>query len=716
MELRFSGERRCYFVVIAAFGDCSQLSSEFQEITGVTDPMTHPLQLRPYQQECLDKAIEENTIVHLPTGQGKTLIAARLIEHFLELHPEKKIAFLVPTRALVEQQSKYLHKHCLANEATVRIELLIGDRQAHWRQDEWNQSLDDSQIYCGTAAIFQSLLVETKYIDVSRFSLVIFDECHNATGNSPMASVMRDAVAPFYLQQERYRSSPRVLGLTASFDNGNSKNLPRKRAELERLLQSRIFCPDVEQRIQEERYISISDWKEEEDVKIHKETIENHVKTALKKTAKIKDIEKVVSRCSHVFEELGLKALFYYIRQVILSQIHSKISFLESRDHDQKCLDLAKRMRLTMPNLEKDVTVLHDRLEQDLSLKSADIESKKLQRLIVLLEGLHRDKAHSFRGIIFVEQVALVSTLAHLLNEHFEVLEGNFKSKTISFGAVAGAGSQTEEDRQRQLDMFGRTGEHQVLVSSAALEEGIDVAECGFVVRYTAIHTPKAHIQGSGRARREDALIYYFENNPDHELDKESSMTTVARNSALCLTPKDLKRAASSISNKSTPQHPFPSDGGEGQVTVYNCKQIFNRYCSVSLGTCFQPKYDLYEYVNDDLGLRPKSLAKVRYPAPDGWKSMTISDFKEFWGEDMEYVFGCAERTKKKTAAEKEEMCFIYMIVVELRKTKLLDRRNAADPLRVFETRRNCPLKEDYANESISIKNNIFQSSTGSSL
>ena len=62
--------------------------------------------LRDYQKKCYERAKKENTIVHLPTGKGKTLIAVRLIDHFLRLSPQKNALFLVPTRILVEQQAK----------------------------------------------------------------------------------------------------------------------------------------------------------------------------------------------------------------------------------------------------------------------------------------------------------------------------------------------------------------------------------------------------------------------------------------------------------------------------------------------------------------------------------------------------------------------------------------------------------------------------------
>ena len=58
---------------------------------------------RPYQLELLDAAIDENTIVALGTGAGKTFIAVMLIREFLHqlygsiAQGAKRTVFLVPT-------------------------------------------------------------------------------------------------------------------------------------------------------------------------------------------------------------------------------------------------------------------------------------------------------------------------------------------------------------------------------------------------------------------------------------------------------------------------------------------------------------------------------------------------------------------------------------------------------------------------------------------
>ena len=109
------------------------------------------LSLRPHQETCLRHAKERNTIVSLPTGEGKTLIATRLIEHYLKQYPNKRVIFLVPTRPLVEQQSRYCVDHCLVNGNAPIVQKVFGDEQAGWHQKEWNDAMEQYSDFLGNS-------------------------------------------------------------------------------------------------------------------------------------------------------------------------------------------------------------------------------------------------------------------------------------------------------------------------------------------------------------------------------------------------------------------------------------------------------------------------------------------------------------------------------------------------------------------------------------
>ena len=53
-------------------------------------------------------AKEENVIVNLGTGLGKTLIAVRTFDHFARLDRSKLTLFVVPKVAIVEQQAEVM--------------------------------------------------------------------------------------------------------------------------------------------------------------------------------------------------------------------------------------------------------------------------------------------------------------------------------------------------------------------------------------------------------------------------------------------------------------------------------------------------------------------------------------------------------------------------------------------------------------------------------
>jgi len=69
--------------------------------------------LRDYQQECLDAIIKHlivasNALAVLPTGSGKGILNAKLVEHFVNKTPGMRIVCLVSSLELVEQNVKHI--------------------------------------------------------------------------------------------------------------------------------------------------------------------------------------------------------------------------------------------------------------------------------------------------------------------------------------------------------------------------------------------------------------------------------------------------------------------------------------------------------------------------------------------------------------------------------------------------------------------------------
>ena len=66
--------------------------------------------VRDYQAAIVQTALFHNTLVALPTGLGKTLIAAVVMLNFYRWFPKGKVVFTAPTRPLVEQQAAACHQ------------------------------------------------------------------------------------------------------------------------------------------------------------------------------------------------------------------------------------------------------------------------------------------------------------------------------------------------------------------------------------------------------------------------------------------------------------------------------------------------------------------------------------------------------------------------------------------------------------------------------
>lgn len=66
--------------------------------------------IREYQLKISEAALFQNTLVCLPTGLGKTFIAAVVMYNFYRWYPSGKIVFMAPTKPLVAQQIEACYK------------------------------------------------------------------------------------------------------------------------------------------------------------------------------------------------------------------------------------------------------------------------------------------------------------------------------------------------------------------------------------------------------------------------------------------------------------------------------------------------------------------------------------------------------------------------------------------------------------------------------
>ncbi len=153
---------------------------------------------RAYQTAIARAAVDQNTLVVLPTGLGKTTIALRVIAEFLLREPTRSALFLAPTRPLVVQHAREVERALFAPKPLV----LTGEVSPERRQE----LLRPPQVVVATPQVVANDLA-TGGFPLATFSVVVVDEAHRAVGEYPYVGIAR---------ANRQGPNARVLAMTAS--------------------------------------------------------------------------------------------------------------------------------------------------------------------------------------------------------------------------------------------------------------------------------------------------------------------------------------------------------------------------------------------------------------------------------------------------------------------------------------------------------------------
>ena len=121
--------------------------------------------LRAYQLRMVTVAEKVNTVVVLPTGAGKTLVAAELIKR-----RGGKSLFLVPTCMLVEQQAGQLRSW---------TGMIVGEYMSG------NTFPSQCDILVSTPKSFETAMLRSIAPGWSAFRTVVFDEVHHVLKDHP---------------------------------------------------------------------------------------------------------------------------------------------------------------------------------------------------------------------------------------------------------------------------------------------------------------------------------------------------------------------------------------------------------------------------------------------------------------------------------------------------------------------------------------------------
>ncbi|MEF8873972.1 MAG: DEAD/DEAH box helicase [Candidatus Thermoplasmatota archaeon] len=450
---------------------------------------------REYQVNIAEVAERLSTLVVLPTGLGKTIIALMVMAEKLEQHPEKKILFLAPTKPLVSQHSKDISKLIKGAEP----EVFTGEVRPEKREELWKEN----RIIVSTPQVIRNDLM-AKRIDLKDTSLTIFDEAHRTGGD----------YAYVFIGEAQRELDNLTLGLTASPGSEIEEILSVcETLGLEHVEIRTKYDPDV---VKYTNYLE-KDWI---DVKLPEE--QKKIVKKLKKIKKkeIKEIQKfgfledkkpdrisrkdLIKTRDEIQNELhsSNKSSLYRAASLIASSIKIDHAidqaetqgpdglrdFLEKikSEADSRGGSKASKRLMERPEM-KDVLAKLNTLNQGHPKvdKVKDIVSEQLE------------KEPDSRIIVFTNYRKTATKVTDLLDN----VEGTRPVRFIGQTDKEGDKGLKQNEQVQAIEDF-ESGEFNVLVATSVGEEGLDIPATDLVVFYEPVPSEIRTIQRRGRTAR----------------------------------------------------------------------------------------------------------------------------------------------------------------------------------------------------------------------
>uniref|UniRef100_A0A1I8HJL9 RNA-dependent RNA polymerase n=1 Tax=Macrostomum lignano TaxID=282301 RepID=A0A1I8HJL9_9PLAT len=419
---------------------------------------------RTYQLEAFVEALQRDLVLVLPTGSGKTLVAALLLARMRALNPGRMGALLVERVPLVFQQAKALEA-----DTGLKVAALCGEIMTSWKIRELLDGAHDLVVI--TAGALLSLITNRRIPDLSAFSCIVIDECHHAS--SPRHNFPRVLKLNHQLPEDM---RPRLLGLTASpVEPGDGDSEGQKK--LRRLLS--FFSPDcVAFRPAKAEESAVQTQRKTEPWPTDRESMPVPSNRLRMLAGQLRGfIYSGLPQFRNNREEIrDLLCLLAAMEASQLVGVSKAAPFLD----DLRCISTATMRFRSDPNWQLDVSERMRVVEAE-AASLLQVENKE-SRLLVL---------------------TWTRRTARLLHARLSELFPNLRPQLV-VGRGGADGMDWDGEQSVAIDSFN-DGSSRLIVSTAVLEEGLDVSACDVVIRFDAAKSLVQLLQSRGRARKKDS-------------------------------------------------------------------------------------------------------------------------------------------------------------------------------------------------------------------
>ncbi|KAL6869714.1 3'-5' DNA helicase [Amphichorda felina] len=468
--------------------------------------------IRDYQFSIVKNSLFNNTLVALPTGLGKTFIAATVMLNFYRWTKDAKIVFVAPTKPLVAQQIDACYN--IAGIPRSDTTLLTGDIQPALRVDEWAQR----RVFFMTPQTLMNDLSHG-YADPRSIVLLVIDEAHRATGEYAYAKVTKFI--------RRFSKSIRVLALTAT---------PGSKVETVQEVIDNLGISHCE--IRTEESIDIRQY-------VHQRNIDQVVLDPSFEMSHI--FELFTKALQPLVDKLSSQNIYYGRNPMTLTayglmQTQKDWFATRGRTANQGVQFMMRAVFSVLTGIAHSIKLLNyhgikpfydnmvdmrseqeGRGEKGSKYKRQLLEDKSFQEMMSTVERWLRtegfvghpkltaladrvlnhfmDNGEATRVIVFSEYRDSAEDIVRMLNKHKPLVKAS-----IFVGQADGKRGEGMKQAQQihTIERF-RRGDFNVLVATSIGEEGLDIGQVDLIVCYDSSASPIRMLQRMGRTGRKRA-------------------------------------------------------------------------------------------------------------------------------------------------------------------------------------------------------------------
>lgn len=448
----------------------------------VSHPLIKPnkVESRLYQENIFYTAIRRNTLCVLPTGLGKTTIAALVAADRLEKHPEKKILIMSPTRPLCDQHSKYFKENLnIPEEETVLVTGFINpsDREIIYRK---------AKIIVATPQTIEND-VRSKIINLNDFSLLVFDECHRSIGY----------YAYTFIADAYKDSNGLILGLTAS-PGGSTEKIKEicKNLNIESVEVRTETDPDVSQYVKKMNFNVVT-----VELPYNLKDAQSFLKTALRnRLEKLKGYEIHVNRQSDLLKvqksisnklRTEKKPINFYL-VVLLTECIKIWHLLELMETQSIGSAIKYIEKIKEKKTRSDKMILLDNfVKSAISIVESSEEHPKIEKIKELIG----------KELVENKNVSII-VFSHFRDNVFNLHE-RLKEicKPVVLIGQAGEKGLTQKEQIDVIKDFN-AGYFNCLITTPIGEEGLHIPSADVAIFYDSVPSEIRSIQRRGRVGR----------------------------------------------------------------------------------------------------------------------------------------------------------------------------------------------------------------------